>query len=170
MDHRQPDLGIDRRQLRRRSGARQTRPGQCRASVVADPQSLPVQTRAQPRRDLVAQGPRAVAARPEAVSLPAHRAAAAAAGRRRIARDAGGDRLTDMAPSLPAIIAHKLRTEKFRLLDVGCSGGIDTIWRAFEPRLQALGIDASDTECKRLADIERNPDVSYVAAFVSSSA
>ena len=46
----------------------------------------------------------------------------------------------------------------------------DPTWRAFEPRLHALGIDASATECRRLAGLERNPDVSYVAAFVSSSA
>jgi hypothetical protein len=75
-----------------------------------------------------------------------------------------------MPPSFPAFIGQKLRTEKFRLLDVGCSGGIDAMWRAFEPRLQALGIDASEAECRRLAELERNPDVAYVAAFVSSSA
>ena len=71
--------------------------------------------------------------------------------------------------SFPALVAEKLKTERFRLLDVGCSGGIDPMWRAFEPRLQALGIDASETECRRLAGLERNPDVSYVAAFVSIS-
>jgi hypothetical protein len=75
-----------------------------------------------------------------------------------------------MASSFPALIAEQLKTERFRLLDIGCSGGIDPIWRAFEPRLQALGIDASQTECQRLAGIERNPDVSYVAAFAARSA
>ena len=75
-----------------------------------------------------------------------------------------------MPSSFPALVAEKLTTEGFRLLDIGCSGGIDPVWRAFEPRLQALGIDASETECRRLADLERNPDVSYVAAFVSRSA
>ena len=75
-----------------------------------------------------------------------------------------------MALSFPALIAEKLRTEKFGLLDIGCSGGIDPMWRAFEPRLRALGIDASETECRRLAGLERNPDVSYVAAFVGSAA
>jgi hypothetical protein len=75
-----------------------------------------------------------------------------------------------MPLSFPALIAEKLRTEKFGLLDIGCSGGIDPMWRAFEPRLRALGIDASETECRRLAGLERNPDVSYVAAFVGSSA
>jgi hypothetical protein len=75
-----------------------------------------------------------------------------------------------MARPFAALIAEKLRTEKFRLLDVGCSGGIDPVWRAFEPRLQALGVDASATECQRLAGSERNPDVSYVAAFAARSA
>jgi hypothetical protein len=75
-----------------------------------------------------------------------------------------------MPLSFPALIAEKLRTEKFALLDIGCSGGIDPKWRAFEPRLRALGIDASATECQRLTGLERNPEVSYVAAFVSSAA
>jgi hypothetical protein len=75
-----------------------------------------------------------------------------------------------MPLSFPAFVADKLGTEKFTLLDIGCSGGLDPMWRAFEPRLRALGIDASATECQRLAGLERNPDVSYVAAFVSSSA
>ncbi len=75
-----------------------------------------------------------------------------------------------MASSFAALIAESLKTEKFRLLDIGCSGGLDPLWRAFEPRLQALGIDASVTECKRLAGLEHNPDVSYVAAFAARSA
>jgi hypothetical protein len=75
-----------------------------------------------------------------------------------------------MPASFPALIADKLKAERFRLLDIGCSGGIDPAWRAFEPKLQALGIDASETECRRLASIERNPDISYVAAFAARSA
>jgi hypothetical protein len=75
-----------------------------------------------------------------------------------------------MALPFPALVAEKLKTEKFRLLDIGCSGGLDPVWRSFEPRLQALGIDASVTECRRLADLERNPDVSYVAAFAAGTA
>lgn len=75
-----------------------------------------------------------------------------------------------MASSFAALIAESLTIEKFRLLDIGCSGGLDPLWRAFEPRLQALGIDASVTECNRLASLERNPDVAYVAAFAARSA
>jgi hypothetical protein len=72
--------------------------------------------------------------------------------------------------SFPALVAQGLRTERFVLLDLGCSGGIDPRWRALEPRLRALGIDASETECRRLASVERNPEVSYLAAFVSRRA
>jgi hypothetical protein len=75
-----------------------------------------------------------------------------------------------MPLSFPALIADKLKAERFRLLDIGCSGGIDPAWRAFGPKLQALGIDASESECKRLAGLERNPDISYVAAFAARSA
>ena len=70
------------------------RPGPAgRASDAAAAQSLPVQARAEPGRDLVAQGPGAVAARAGALALPADRAAAAPAGRGRLARHAGGDGL-----------------------------------------------------------------------------
>ena len=74
------------------------------------------------------------------------------------------------APSLPALVAQGLKAERFALLDVGCSGGLDPKWRAFGARLRALGIDASASECQRLAAAERNPDVEYVAAFVSPRA
>jgi hypothetical protein len=75
-----------------------------------------------------------------------------------------------MTAAFPALIAAGLKTETFRLLDIGCSGGIADVFRAFEPRLQALGIDASVTECQRLAALERNPEISYIAAFAARTA
>jgi len=72
--------------------------------------------------------------------------------------------------SFPAFVATGLKAERFALLDIGCSGGLDPKWRAFGDRLKALGIDASASECQRLAAAELNPEVSYVAAFVSPSA
>ena len=72
--------------------------------------------------------------------------------------------------SFPSLVAQGLKAERFALLDIGCSGGIDPRWRAFGGKLKALGIDASDSECKRLAAAESNPEVSYVAAFVGQSA
>jgi hypothetical protein len=58
----------------------------------------------------------------------------------------------------------------FRLLDIGCSGGLDPRWRAFGARLQAIGIDASRGECARLAKAERHAGVEYVPAFVAGVA
>jgi hypothetical protein len=70
-----------------------------------------------------------------------------------------------MAPSFPALVAEGLKTEPFALVDVGCSGGIDPRWRVFEPHLKVLGVDASEAECRRLADLERHASAEYVAGF-----
>ncbi|MBX9945526.1 MAG: FkbM family methyltransferase [Reyranella sp.] len=75
-----------------------------------------------------------------------------------------------MAGTFPAFVAEGLRKERFTLLDVGCSGGLDRRWRVFGDRLRALGIDASEAECRRLAACESNPDVDYLAAFVGRRA
>jgi hypothetical protein len=58
----------------------------------------------------------------------------------------------------------------FRLLDIGCSGGLDPRWRAFGPKLQAIAIDASKAECARLAKAEAQPGIEYVATFVAGVA
>ena len=59
-----------------------------------------------------------------------------------------------------------LHDSSFELIDVGCSGGIAALWRIFEPRLKALGIDPVLDECARLSAQEVNPAVRYVPAFV----
>ncbi|MBS0221987.1 MAG: hypothetical protein JSR91_14720 [Proteobacteria bacterium] len=69
------------------------------------------------------------------------------------------------ASSFAALVAKSLKTQPFALVDVGCSGGIDPRWRVFEPHLKILGIDASEGECRRLREQERNPDADYVAGF-----
>jgi hypothetical protein len=58
----------------------------------------------------------------------------------------------------------------FRLLDIGCSGGLDPRWRAFGRHLQAIGIDASKAECARLARAETEPGIEYVPTFVAGVA
>lgn len=58
----------------------------------------------------------------------------------------------------------------FRLLDIGCSGGLDPRWRAFGPKLQAIGIDASKAECERLAKAEAQAGIEYVPTFVAGVA
>ena len=75
-----------------------------------------------------------------------------------------------MDSAFTALVADALGTTPFRLLDVGCSGGLDPRWRAFGPRLQAIGIDASRAECARLAKAETLAGVEYVPAFVAGVA
>ena len=72
-----------------------------------------------------------------------------------------------METTFVSLIAAGLGGERFSLLDVGCSGGLDPRWRAFGDRLRAIGIDASVAECERLRKEEANPSVEYVAAFVA---
>ena len=156
-------------------------PGRCRASVAAAAQSLPVQARAQPRRDLVAQGPRAVAARAGALALPADRAAAAPAGRRRLARHAGGDGLGAgwTAPSRPSSRARSA-PRPFRLLDIGCSGGLDPRWRAFgaaaagdrhrcQPRPSARG-SPRPRRCRASSTCRPSSPASPASRSISSAA
>lgn len=63
-------------------------------------------------------------------------------------------------------IAAQLGGAPFTLVDVGCSGGIDSIWRIFGERLRAFGFDPNIDECKRLSAAELLPGVHYVPAFV----
>ena len=144
-------------------------PDECGTSVAADPQSLPVQARPQSRRDLVAEGAGAVAARQEALALPADRTAAEAARRRRIARDARRDRL-GMTLAFPAFVAAALNAERFRLLDVGCSGGIDTAGVPSNPGCKRSASTQAKPSAGAWPRLEHNPEVSYVAAFVGNSA
>src|SRR5687767_863014 len=75
-----------------------------------------------------------------------------------------------MDTAFAAFVAERLGGERFSLLDVGCSGGIDPRWRAFGPRLRAIAIDASRAECARLGAQEKNADVEYIPAFVVGKA
>ena len=63
-------------------------------------------------------------------------------------------------------IAGVLKEEKFTLIDIGCSLGIDQLWRLYGDRLRAVAFDPNIEECARLSAQETNPDVKYVAAFV----
>lgn len=59
-----------------------------------------------------------------------------------------------------------LGCDKFTLIDVGCSGGIDPRWRAFGDKFRAFGFDPNIRECERLQAAETNEDIRYVPAFV----
>lgn len=60
-----------------------------------------------------------------------------------------------------------LSKNSFTLLDVGVSGGLDNIWRQFEPHLRAVGFDPLVTEVKKLAAEEENENISYVEGWLS---
>ncbi len=68
--------------------------------------------------------------------------------------------------SMLGLAAQALRREKFSLVDIGCSGGIDAVWRGFGDRLAAIGFDASADEIRRLQAQETNLGISYIAGFV----
>jgi hypothetical protein len=68
-------------------------------------------------------------------------------------------------PDFAHYSAASLRAENFTLVDIGCAGGIDPVWRVFGPRLRALAIDASMGECRRLAEKETSFGIEYVSAF-----
>jgi FkbM family methyltransferase len=57
-------------------------------------------------------------------------------------------------------------SQRFMLIDVGCAGGIDTLWRVFGDQLEAHCFDPQQDECRRLAALETNPRIHYHAAFV----
>ena len=75
-----------------------------------------------------------------------------------------------MQPDFAHAAASALRAENFFLVDLGCAGGIDPMWRVFGERLRALAIDASVDECRRLAAAETAPGIEYVAAFAGIAA
>src|SRR5438045_1896697 len=63
------------------------------------------------------------------------------------------------------LVATCLKHETFTLVDVGCSGGIEPIWRLFGRRFAAVAFDASVSECRRLQADETNSNVHYVPGF-----
>lgn len=62
--------------------------------------------------------------------------------------------------------ADAIGDHRFTLIDVGCSGGIDTTWRIFGERLTAVGFDPNLEEVKRLKANEASHNVWYEAGFV----
>jgi hypothetical protein len=74
-----------------------------------------------------------------------------------------------MGTAFASLVAASLKKERFTLVDLGCSGGIESTWRLFGDRFRAVGFDASVDECRRLAANEPHPDVDYVAGFTDIS-
>src|SRR5215831_11897250 len=65
------------------------------------------------------------------------------------------------------VVSHNfLKNDPLRLIDVGCSGGIDAGWRSFGNDLTAFGFDPKIQECERLQREEDNPRIRYIPGFV----
>jgi len=65
------------------------------------------------------------------------------------------------------LVAERTDAGSFTLVDIGCSGGIDQVWRKLRTRLRAIGFDANLFEIRRLKDSETHPDVRYVAGLAA---
>jgi hypothetical protein len=71
------------------------------------------------------------------------------------------------ATSFLRMLSDRLGDAQFTLIDIGCSGGIDEIWRVFGSRLRAFGFDPNLQEVERLnAAAKSQPGLEYIAAFV----
>jgi hypothetical protein len=68
------------------------------------------------------------------------------------------------------MVGAALAQDWFTLVDVGCGGGLPDAWRAFGPRLRALGLDSDSHETDRLQALEANPQVRYRGALIEAGA
>ena len=70
---------------------------------------------------------------------------------------------TNYAPKMTMAVAEAglLAREPFTLVDVGCSLGIDSVWRFFGSHIQAFGFDPDIIECERLQKVETNQGIRY---------
>lgn len=64
------------------------------------------------------------------------------------------------------MVAAVLKNERFKVIDIGCAGGLADGWRVFGDRLAAVGIDGAAAEIDRLVALETNPQVRYRAGLV----
>ena len=74
------------------------------------------------------------------------------------------DGLVNSCPLLD-YVAQIATAGMFRLVDVGCSGGIDRQWRRLGRALRVLGIDADVAEIERLKSREKHQGITYLSAF-----
>ena len=64
-------------------------------------------------------------------------------------------------------LTEALGSTEFTLIDIGCSGGIDAIWRSWGSRLRALALDPDIVEIDRLRRAETLPGVEYLAGLAA---
>jgi FkbM family methyltransferase len=67
------------------------------------------------------------------------------------------------------LVANGLGLHRFTLVDIGCSGGIDTAWGAFGPCLRAFGFDPNLDEVAQLTSSGSTLGVEYIGAFISAT-
>lgn len=79
--------------------------------------------------------------------------------------------MTNQNTLLPKFFKEKgLLAEKFVLLDIGASGGIDPVWEnTFKEQLVAYGFDPLVNEVERLNHLTTNKNIHYVDAFITPS-
>lgn len=68
----------------------------------------------------------------------------------------------------PRFLRHMARhapAGAFGLVDIGCAGGIDWMWRTLGARLYAVGVDPQASEVERLTAREPHPHVRYFPGF-----
>ena len=75
---------------------------------------------------------------------------------------------TNYTPKMTMAVAEAglLGDEPFALVDVGCSQGIDLVWRSFGSHIRAFGFDPDIIECERLQGVETNPEIRYYPTAV----
>jgi hypothetical protein len=70
-------------------------------------------------------------------------------------------------PMLRSLVAQRVFAgQPFVIFDVGCAGGIDSLWRVFGDQLAGVGFDPQESEIARLRNSESNPNITYTATFV----
>ncbi len=59
--------------------------------------------------------------------------------------------------------------ENFTYIDIGCSGGIDEIWRLFGDKLRAYCFDPNVKEIQRLNNSKNHNGIFYIDAFIEGT-
>jgi hypothetical protein len=78
----------------------------------------------------------------------------------------GIEGMRDVSP-FARYVAERLRNEQFKLVDVGCAGGVAPGWRQFGDRLAAIGFDANLDEIEKLRAREPNANIRYVPGYLT---
>jgi hypothetical protein len=65
------------------------------------------------------------------------------------------------------LISNNIISDDFSLLDIGSSGGINSIWDVFRPKIRALGFDPVISDCEILNKKEINKKIEYMPINIS---